>query len=442
MLSAIDSSLQGASLAETLALNTTLRAEFLGSLTDDELRALRWKWRGFWARPKQIAPEGHWVIWLILAGRGFGKTKTGAEWVIERVESGARRIALVAETSADARDVMVEGESGVLACSPPWNPARYEPSKRRVTWANGAIATTFSADEPDQIRGPEHDTAWADEIAKWRYEEAWDNLQFGLRVPGRLEPRAVATTTPKPTKLIRALVKDPDCFVTRGSTDENRANLAPAFLKAVFKKYAGTRLGRQELEAVLLEDAPGALWKRTQIDQHRVKKAPELVKVVVAIDPSVSSTSEDAETGIVVAGLGDDGHGYVLADGSIPHPTPEQWGTSSVALYHVHHADRIVGEVNNGGDLVESNIRSIDRNVVFRQVRASRGKAVRAEPVASLAEQGRIHHCGNFGTLEDELCQWEPGAAKSPNRLDAYVWAFTDLMLGDGGVVDIGEWVV
>lgn len=434
--------MQGASLAETLALNPTLRAEFLGSLSDDELRALRWKWRGFWARPKQIAPPGAWTIWLILAGRGFGKTKTGAEWVIERVEAGARRIALVAETSADARDVMVEGESGVLACSPPWNPARYEPSKRRVTWANGAIATTFSADEPDQIRGPEHDTAWADEVAKWRYEEAWDNLQFGLRVPGKLEPRAVATTTPKPTKLIRALVKDPDCVVTRGSTDENRANLAPAFLKAIFKKYAGTRLGRQELEAVLLEDAPGALWKRALIDEHRRKKHPELVRIVVAIDPSVSQESENAETGIVVAGLGTDEHGYLLADGSLPQPSPEQWGTQAVALYNKHEASRIIGEVNNGGDLVESNVRSIDKNVAFKQVRASKGKQTRAEPISSLAEQGRIHHVGSFGQLEDELCQWEPGAAKSPNRLDAYVWAFTELMLGADGVVDLEDWVV
>jgi phage terminase large subunit-like protein len=423
------SSVTPASLAEMLALDPTLRAEFFAGLSHDEARALQWNWRGFWARPKQLAPVGAWTVWLILAGRGFGKTKTGAEWVVERVEQGARRIALVAETAADARDVMVEGESGVLACSPPWNRARYEPSKRRVTWANGAVATTFSADAPDQIRGPEHDTAWADEIAKWRYQEAWDNLQFGLRIGA--DPRVVATTTPKPTDLIRALVKDADCVVTRGATNENRANLSPKFLRAVHKKYAGTRLGRQELEAELLDDAPGALWKRTQIDHFRVSKAPHLVRVVVAIDPSVSADSETAETGIVVAGLGDDGHGYLLADGTVKQPTPEQWGTAAVALYNTHEADRIVGEVNNGGDLVESNVRSIDKNVPFSQVRASRGKAVRAEPVASFGEQGRIHHVGSFGDLEDELCQWHPGSAKSPNRLDAYVWAFTELMLGE-----------
>jgi phage terminase large subunit-like protein len=423
---------QGASLAETLALNPALQAEFLASLTEDEARALQWDWRGFWARPKQVAPPGHWIIWLILAGRGFGKTRTGAEWITERVESGYRRVALVAETAADARDVMVEGPSGVLACAPPWNRARYEPSKRRVTWANGAQATTFSADEPDQIRGPEHDTAWADEVAKWRYEEAWDNLQFGLRI-GQ-DPRVVATTTPKPTKLIRSLVRDPDCVVTKGSTDENRANLAPAFLKAIFKKYAGTRLGRQELEAQLLDDAPGALWKRARIDQHRVRKAPRLVRIVVAIDPSVSSTSETAETGIVVAGLGEDDHGYLLADCSLPQPTPEQWGNAAVAAYHTYEADRVIGEVNNGGDLVEANVRASDKNVPFSQVRASRGKDVRADPISSLGEQGRIHHVGAFGALEDELCQWEPGSGTSPNRLDAYVWAFTELMLdGDDG---------
>lgn len=424
------SALQGASLAETLALQPLLRDQLLASLSDKEVRALAYDWRGFWARPKQIAPEGDWTIWLILAGRGFGKTKTGAQWVVERVEAGARRIAIVGETSADARDVMVEGESGILACSPPDNRPLYEPSKRRLTWPNGAIASTFSADEPDQIRGPEHDTAWADEVAKWRYREAWDNLQFGLRI-GR-DPRVVATTTPKPTPLIRELVADPDCKVTRGSTRENRANLAPKFLRAIEKKYAGTRLGRQELDAELLEDAPGALWKRKQIDAHRVGKHPDLVRIVVAVDPSVSSESESAETGIVAAGLGVDGHGYVLGDASLTQPTPRQWGTAAVALYSTLRADRIVGEVNNGGDLVESNVLAIDSTVPFTQVRASRGKAIRAEPIANLAEQGRIHHVGFFGALEDELCQWEPGAAKSPNRLDAYVWAFTELMLEEG----------
>ncbi len=424
----------GPSPAERLALDPILRSEFLDGLSEDELRALDWEWRRFWARPKQIEPPGDWTIWLILAGRGFGKTRTGAEWVIERIEAGARRIALVGETAADARDVMVEGEDGVLIHSPPWNPAKYEPSKRRVTWKNGAVATTFSADEPDQIRGPQHDTAWGDEVAKWRYELAWDNLQFGLRIVGKLQPRAVATTTPKPTPLIRALVKDPDCIVTRGSTDENRGNLAPKFLRAIHKKYGGTRLGRQELDAELLEDAPGALWKRAQIDEHRVTKAPRLTRIVIAVDPSVSSESENAETGIVAAGLGEDGHGYLLADGTIPQPTPEAWGSQAVSLFNTHEANLVVGEVNNGGDLVEANVRAAagEQIIPFKQVRASRGKAIRAEPIATLGEQGRIHHLGSWGALEDELCQWEPGVGKSPNRLDAYVWAFTELMLGEG----------
>jgi phage terminase large subunit-like protein len=420
--------IETASLAEILALNPEPANDFFLSLSEDEARALHWDWR-FWARPKQLAPAGAWTTWLILAGRGFGKTRTGAEWIVERVESGlARRVALVAETAADARDVMVEGPSGILACSKPWNPAKYEPSKRRVTWKNGAQATTFSADEPDQIRGPEHDTGWGDEVAKWRYEESWDNLQFGLRIGS--DPRCIATTTPKPTKLVRALVRDADTSITKGSTDENRGNLAQKFIKAIYRKYAGTRLGRQELDAQLLEDAPGALWKREQIDRFRVRKHPDLVRVVVAIDPSVSATAEGAETGIIVAGLGVDGDGYCLADGTLPQPTPNQWGTSAVSLFHLHRADRVLGEVNNGGDLVESNVRAIDPNVPFSQVRASRGKVVRAEPIANLAEKGRIHNVGSFGALEDELCQWEQGSGKSPNRLDAYVWAFTELMLG------------
>lgn len=376
-------------------------------------------------------PPGDWRYWLVLAGRGFGKSKCGAQACRYKVERGeAGRIALIGETAADARDVMVEGESGILASSPPWFRPKYEPSKRRLTWPNGAIATTYSADDPEQLRGPQHDFAWGDELAKWRYaDDCFDQMSFGLRLGN--DPRAIFTTTPKPIPLLKQLIADPLCHVTKGSTFENRGNLAPKFLDAILKKYAGTRLGRQELEAELLDDAPGALWKRqAMIENLRVIKPPTLIRIVVAVDPSVSSDSEEAETGIIAAGLGDDGHGYVLGDATLQRPTPEQWGSAVATLYYSHQADRVLGEVNNGGDLVESNIRAIDPNISFKQVRASRGKAVRAEPIAAFAEQGRIHHVGTFASLEDQLCQWEPGVSTwSPNRLDALVWAFTELML-------------
>jgi phage terminase large subunit-like protein len=421
------------SLAERLALDPQAKAEFLAALTEDEARGLAYDW-GFWARPKQIEPAGNWRFWLILAGRGFGKTRTGAQTTNARVERGqAARVALVAETAADARDVMVEGESGILASAPPWFRPKYEPSKRRLTWPNGAVATTYSADEPDQLRGPQHDFAWADELAKWRYPDAWDQLCFGLRLGD--DPRAVVTTTPRPTPIVKALIADPLCVTVRGSTLENRANVARQWLADILRKYEGTRLGRQELDAEILDDAPGALWKREQIDADRVHAFPSLLRIVVAIDPSVSSDAEESETGIVVAGLGEDGHAYVLADGSLVRPTPEEWGASAIALYNTHQADRVVGEVNNGGDLVEANIRAVarDQSIAFKQVRASRGKQVRAEPIAALYEQHRVHHVGLLPILEDQLCQWEPGmSAWSPNRLDALVWALTELDLGGG----------
>lgn len=421
------------SLASQLSqLPGAKRLQILRSLSEPEAEALRYEWR-FWARPKQLAPtDPEWRFWLVLAGRGFGKSRTGAEWVNEEVERrGARRIALVAETVADARDVMVEGESGIIACSPPWFRPKYEPTRRRLTWPNGAVATTYTAEEPDQLRGPQHDRAWCDELAKWRLaQETWDQLLFGLRIG--TNPRAIVTTTPRPIPIIKELVADPLCRVTTGATNENSDNLAPQFLSAILKKYRGTRLGRQELDAEILDDAPGALWKRTQIDGLRESKPPKLVRVVVAIDPSVSADSEEAETGIVAAGLGDDGLGYVLSDDSMIRPTPEQWGGQGVAVYRKLSADRLVGEVNNGGDLVEANVRAVDKNVAFKQVRASRGKAVRAEPIASLYEQKRVKHVGSFPLLEDQMCQWEPGVSRwSPNRVDALVWALTELMLGD-----------
>ena len=404
------------------------RAAILASLTAEERSRLLYLWR-VWARPKQLTPPGDWLVWLILAGRGFGKSRTGAEWVRENVTAGkAARIALVADTAADAREVMVEGESGILATSPPWFRPTYEPSKRRLTWPNGAIATTYSAEEPDQLRGPQHDLAWADELAKWRYPDAWDQLRFGLRL-GR-DPRVIVTTTPRPTPIIRSLISEATTHVTRGATHENRANLAPAFLATVVARYEGTRLGRQELYAEILDDVPGALWKRDTIDSARVREAPALRRIVVAIDPAVTSGEASDETGIVVVGVSHDGHGYVLDDASGRH-TPNEWARIAVAKLDAWRADRIVAEVNNGGDLVETNIRTVRRNAPFTAVRASRGKATRAEPVAALYEQGKVHHVGMLATLEDQLCSWEPSAAKSPDRLDALVWGLSNLMLGE-----------
>jgi phage terminase large subunit-like protein len=417
------------SLAEALALQgSEAQRQFVEDLTESEARYLEYDWK-FWARPKQQFPEGNWQFWMILAGRGFGKTRCGAQWVIDQVQNrGKRRLALVAETASDARDVMVEGESGLLACSPPWFYPKYEPSKRRLTWPNGARATTYTAEKPDQLRGPQHDGAWADEPAKWRYADAWDQLMFGLRLGNN--PQCCLTTTPRPTPLIKTLVKDPLSVVTRGTTYENKANLSPQFLQKILRKYEGTRLGRQELNAEILDDAPGALWQREAMDEDRCNSAPLLTRIVVAVDPSVSSDSEEAETGIVVAGLGSDRHGYVLADGSLEQPTPQEWGKQSVSLYSNHRADRIIGEVNNGGDLVEMNIRAVDPNVSYKAVHASRGKQIRAEPIAALYEQHRVHHVGFFPKLEDQMCQWEPGVSTwSPNRVDALVWALTELML-------------
>jgi predicted phage terminase large subunit-like protein len=386
-------------------------------------------WR-VWARPSQLPPEGDWRIWLLLAGRGFGKTRSGAEWVRAQVESGAAlRIALVAPTARDARLVMVEGESGLLAIAPDTMRPVFEPSKRQLTWPNGAIATLFSADEPDRLRGPQFDAAWCDELAAWRYPQAWDMLMMALRLG--TNPRVVVTTTPKPVKLVRALLASPDCAVTRGGTRDNAGNLAPGFLAAILKQYEGTRLGRQELDAELLEDMPGALWSRDAIERARIDEAPVLRRVVVAIDPAASAGEDADETGIVVAALGQDSHGYVLEDLSGRY-SPHDWASHALEAYRAHRADRIVAEVNNGGAMVEATLRVLDAGVSYKPVHASRGKLARAEPVAALYEQGRIHHVGAFPALEDQMCAFTGGPLAhlaSPDRVDALVWALSELML-------------
>jgi phage terminase large subunit-like protein len=323
---------------------------------------------------------------------------------------------------------MIEGESGLLSVYPADQRPRYEPSKRRVTFHNGAVAVTYSADKPDLLRGPNHDLAWADELAAWRYADAWDQLMFGLRIGDH--PRVVVTTTPRPIPLIRNLVKrtDGSVRVVTGSTYDNMANLSPDFITEMRRRYENSRLGRQELYAEILDDVDGALWDRDQIDAARVTDIPSLRKIVVAVDPAVTSSEDSNETGIIVAGADTQGHGYVLDDRSLK-ASPGDWAAAAIAAYHTHRADSIVAEANQGGDMVRHLLATVDSRVPVRLVRASRGKRTRAEPVAALYEQGRCHHVGMLSTLEDQLCSWVPDVSGSPDRLDALVWAFTDLLI-------------
>jgi phage terminase large subunit-like protein len=396
------------------------------------------------ARANQLPPAGDWSVWLLLAGRGFGKTRVLSEMANSWAASGRyKRMALVAATAADARDVLVEGESGILSTAPDWCRPSYESTRRRVTWPNGAMAYTYSAEEPDRLRGPQHDAALCDELATWRAPEAWDMLMFGLRLGQH--PRTVVACTPRPTKLLRSLIarEGSGVVVTRGTSYENRANLAPEFFSQIVNKYQGTRLGRQELEAELLEDTPGALWTLAMIDQARRDHAPDLVRVVVAIDPAVSTREGSDETGIVVAGKDERGHGWILEDLSGKYQ-PADWARMAIEAYRRHSADRIVAEVNQGGDLVESTLRTIDADVPFTGVHASRGKYVRAEPIAALFEQNRVHLVGSFPVLEDQLTSFVPDLDRaksgSPDRCDAMVWAMTELMLDREPYAGLFEW--
>lgn len=402
-------------------------------MSEETKAQLKFHWP-FWARPNQLPPEGKWTTWLLLAGRGFGKSRCGAEWVRQMAyEHPGCRIALVAETAADARRVMVEGESGILAISSPDFMPEYSPANRQLTWPNGSMAFTYNATQPDQLRGPQHHFAWCDEIAKWQYmQDSWDQLQFGLRL-GK-DPKQVVTTTPRPLPLIRKLMNDPNTYVTRGRTYDNADNLAAPFLRQIEDRYGGTRLGRQELEGEVLEDVPGALWQRSTIDETRRREAPEdLKRVIVAVDPAISSEEGSDETGIVCVGLAvdDDGfsRGYVLADRSVRGP-PDAWAKAAVALYREFDADRIIAEKNQGGEMVEAVIRAVDRNVPVSLVHASRGKLVRAEPISALYEQRRVHHVGRFDELEDQMCTFSADydrANGSPDRMDALVWGLTSL---------------
>jgi phage terminase large subunit-like protein len=433
----------------------TLDLTKLENLTDEEADDLLHTWE-LWARPNQLEPAAvlengeHWVTWLILAGRGFGKTRCGAETVIKWVREGhCRRIALVAEDSADARDVMVEGESGILACSPRDFRPKYEPSKRRLTWPNGAVATLFSAEDYDSLRGPQFDGAWCDELCKWRYaQEAWDNLQFGLRLGEH--PKQIVTTTPRPIRLLKDVILRSDTAITKGTTMENLVNLAPPFRKAVVDKYEGTRLGRQELNAEILDDVPGALWSRAMIDEERIRPVdsvtpislPHFVRILISVDPQKELGEAAAETGIMVTGKTQEGHGYLLEDLSV-NGSPEEWGRIAVRAYDDWEADQIVYEANQGGEMVAAVLRQAAKQlkddglrtadfVPLKAVHATRGKIVRAEPVSQLYEQKKIHHVGYFPELEDQMCEYTPEGKMgySPDRMDALVWGFTELMVG------------
>ena len=414
---------------------------FLADLPAGHARWLGSDWYSF-ARDDQIPPPGDWTTWLLLGGRGAGKTRAGAEWV-RGVALGlpgfaplrAGRIALVAETYADLREVMIDGPSGLLAIHPRRERPDYEASRRRLVWPNGAVALGFSAEDPEALRGPQFDAAWSDEIGKWRLGiETWDMLQFGLRLGER--PRQVATTTPRAVPLIRRLVGDAATVVTRAATRMNAAHLAPSFLENVVSIYRGTRLGRQELDGELLEEREDALWSRETIEKTRVLAAPELSRIVVAVDPPAGGQKRSDACGIVAAGLGADGRAYVLEDATIASPRPEIWASRAVALYRRLDADALVAEVNQGGEMVRSVISGVDPGVPVIAVRATRGKYLRAEPVAALYAQGRVVHAGAHPALEDEMTAFGiDGTAngRSPDRVDALVWAVTHLMLSPRG---------
>ena len=394
-----------------------------------------------WARPDQLPPPGDWTTWLVMGGRGAGKTRTGAEWIKALVFGRAPfttqpygRIALIGETLSDARDVMVEGVSGLLAIHGKAERPQWQPSRRRLSWPNGAVAQIFSAEDPESLRGPQFDAAWGDELAKWNYAEAtWDMLQFGLRLG--VQPRQIVTTTPRPTALLKRLLAEPRTVTTHATTRANLANLAPGFLDTIVKRYEGSRLGRQELDGEMIEERADALWQREQLDRLRLDNAPgELARIVIAIDPPATSGKGADACGIIAAGLGADGACYVLRDSSLPEVSPTGWATKAIALYHRLKADCIIAEVNQGGEMVTTILAGIDADVPVRAVRANRGKYLRAEPVAALYEQGRIRHVGNLADLEDEMCDFGLdglSSGKSPDRLDAMVWAITHLLLGE-----------
>ena len=389
------------------------------------------------AREHQITPDGHWSVWLILAGRGWGKTRTGGtDAVLFALKNPNTRTAVVVPTFGDLKRVAFGGESGILSylprdCLLSGRGQGYNNTAQEIRLFNGSIIQGFAATEPDRLRGPQFHRAWCDEIAAWPYPETFDQLMFGLRLGEN--PQCVITTTPKPTAIIKKLLKRKGVMLTRGSTFDNKDNLAPAALLELKEKYQGTRLGRQELYAEVLDEFEGALWKYSTIESKRCNEqdAPEMERIVVAVDPAVTNKENSDETGIVVAGRGKDGLFYVMADESL-RTSPDGWASKSIELYQKFEADRIIAEVNNGGDLVEKVIRTVDRSVPYSAVRASRGKITRAEPIAAMYEQGKVYHIGEFKELEEQMISYTQFSNSSPDRLDALVWAITELSQRSG----------
>ncbi len=427
------------SIAERVAdLGAERRTALLQALPPQDCALLEHDWR-FWARPSQLAPLGDWQCWLVLAGRGFGKTRMGAEWVRDKARDCDARIALAGASFAETRAIMVEGPSGILNISADHERPVFEPSKHMLRWPNGAIGYLYSGDQPDSLRGPQHSAAWIDELAKF-FDPAsfWDMLSMGLRLGS--PPQAMVTTTPRPLPFLKDLLAQEATVTTSGSTWANARNLAPSFIAHMHKHYGGTRLGAQELDGAILEDVAGALWTHALIEHYRAPMVPtDFVRIVVAIDPPVTAHAASDACGIIVAARDDAGHGYVLADESVEQASPAQWSAAALDALQTYGADRLVAEVNQGGDLVETLLRTQVPNVPYRAVRAVRGKWLRAEPIAALYEQGRIHHCGRFTRLEDEMTNYVPGQSHSPDRLDALVWAFTDLLLGADQVPSIRQ---
>ncbi len=397
----------------------------------------------FWAMEHQMPPEGDWRNWVIMGGRGAGKTRAGAEWVRMMVEGSkpldpgrASRVAIVAETLDQAREVMVFGESGILACSPPDRRPSWIAGRKVLQWPNGAEAQIFSAHDPEALRGPQFDAAWVDELAKWpKAQDTWDMLQFALRLGDH--PQVCATTTPRNVPVLKKILSLSSTVVTHAPTEANRANLADSFLAEVQERYAGTRLGRQELEGILIDDIDGALWTHKGLEGLRVEHAPDVDRIVVAVDPPVTGTAGSDECGIIVAGVrmrgpAQDWEAFVLEDASVQGVTPMGWAKAAIKAVEDWGADKLVAEVNQGGDMVEAVVRQVDPNVPFKKVHASKGKAARAEPVAALYEQGRVHHVRSLGVLEDQMCQMSVQGYQgkgSPDRVDALVWALHELIL-------------
>lgn len=434
--------MQKSKAASVASLPTDERAAFLDGLSANALASMPWLW-DLWAIPgHQVAPPGDWRCWLIMGGRGAGKTRAGAEWVRAQVEGPGplddgrcRRVALVGDTLDEVRAVMVEGESGLLAVSPPDRRPIFKISQSKLVWPNGAEAQMFSAAKPESLRGPQFDCAWSDELAKWRNcQETWEMLQFCLRLGN--DPRQIVTTTPRRNRVLEALIKRPATVMTRAPSEANSANLAPGYLQALILEHGDNSRARQELGGELLTEVEGALWSRALLDGCRVREAPPLDRIVVALDPPVTSGPRSDACGIIVAGVAHgkegahDGTVYVLADATVQGLGPTAWCRHAIAIYHAHEADRLVAEVNQGGDLVESMLHAEDANVSYRAVRAAVNKRARAEPVAALYERGRVRHVGAFPALEDEMTAYV-SSGKSPDRMDALVWAVFDLVLAN-----------